>query len=167
MCLFVRYRNQFPVCPIYKLSSKHIFGILMVLRKYEDHFRRRRRPKMYLLFFFTAAEAVPDGAPKVPNFLILLLAKTSPTVAVSQIGTEGTPNVAPKAAVSRVDRYIYRRDINFTCPIWNRWDFLLCFRATLFFFRIQKYFLSIRLWDKVYPIQVKVPPMGGNGRLLR
>ena len=23
------------------------------------------------------------------------------------------------------------------------------------------------LWDKVYPIQVKVPPMGGNGRLLR
>ena len=23
------------------------------------------------------------------------------------------------------------------------------------------------LWDKVYPIQVTVPPMGGNGRLLR
>ena len=22
-------------------------------------------------------------------------------------------------------------------------------------------------WDKVYPLQVTVPPMGGNGRLLR
>ena len=55
---------------LFNLQTKHIFEIRMVLQKYEDHLGRRRRPKMYLLFFLTAAEAVPDGVPKAPKFFI-------------------------------------------------------------------------------------------------
>ena len=48
--------------PLSNFLTKHIFGILMVLRNYEDHLGCRRRPKIFI--FFTAAEAVPDRAPK-------------------------------------------------------------------------------------------------------
>ena len=54
--------------PLSNFQTKHTFGILMVLRKHEDHLGHRSRPKIYLLFFFTAAEAVPDGAPEAPHF---------------------------------------------------------------------------------------------------
>ena len=59
----------------------------MVLWEDEDYLGRRRRPKMYLSFFFTAAEAVPDGMPEAPIFFFLI--ETPPTAAVSQMGAEG------------------------------------------------------------------------------
>ena len=34
--------------PLSNFQTKHIFGILMVLRKYEDYLGRRRRPKVYV-----------------------------------------------------------------------------------------------------------------------
>ena len=72
--------------PLSNLQTKHIFGILRVLRKYEDHSGHRRRPICFSL-----------------------LAETPPFAAVSQIGAEGAPNVAANAAVSRVYRYTQKR----------------------------------------------------------
>ena len=51
--------------PLSNFRTKHIFGILMVLRKYEDHLGGRSDPK-FTFFSAAAAEAVPDGVPKAP-----------------------------------------------------------------------------------------------------
>ena len=81
VCLFA-IETHFPLS---NFQTKHIFGILMVLQKYENNLGRHRLPN----FFFTAADSVPDGVLKVPSFG----AADAPQfflATVSQMGTEGS-----------------------------------------------------------------------------
>ena len=108
VCLFA-IETRFPLSTF---QIKHIFGILMVLQKYENNLGRHRRPN----FFFTAADSVPDGVLKVPSFgaadasQFFLKQKRrrwrrfprwEPKAALPR-RTRETPS---KAAVSRVYRY--------------------------------------------------------------
>ena len=79
--------------PFSSFQTKHIFGILMVLRKYEDHFGRLRRP----IFFFYRRR-------RHPNFFFLG-AKGDPSVAPMAALPGRARETPPKAAVSRVYKY--------------------------------------------------------------
>ena len=91
--------------PLSNFKTKHIFGILVVLRKYEDHLGRRRHPKIYL-FFYCRRSRSRWGARGAPFFS----AKAPPTAtAASQMGAEGG---APPVGEGNY--------IKFTCPIRNQ-----------------------------------------------
>ena len=47
--------------PLSNFKTKHILGILMALRKVEDHLGRRRRPKF--IFNFFSRNAAQSGSP--------------------------------------------------------------------------------------------------------
>ena len=68
-------------------------------------------------------------------------------------GWEDLSPIVPQSAVEAL-RSVYRH-----------WDDVDLFVGGLVGTRLDIF--EIHLWDKVYPLQVIVPPMGVNGRLLR
>ena len=95
VCSFAIDANNFPLS---NLQAKHIFGSMKTI------WGSVGVPK-FIFYFFYRRRSRPRWGAEGAQIFLLLLAETSPMAAVSQISAEGTLNVTPKAAASRVYRY--------------------------------------------------------------
>ena len=99
VCSFAIDANNFPLS---NLQAKHIFGSMKTI------WGSVGVPK-FIFYFFYRRRSRPRWGAEGAQIFLLLLAETPPVAAVSQIGAEGTPNVTPKAAASRVYWYTWKR----------------------------------------------------------
>ena len=79
--------------PLSNFKTEHIFGILVVLRKFEEHMGRRRRPKFFINFLFTGTEG-GGFRRSCPTFFV------EPKRRRRRRSPGGTRETPPKAAVS-------------------------------------------------------------------
>ena len=78
--------------PLSNFKTKHIFGILMSLMKFQDHLGHRRRPKLFLFIFYRRG--------RHPNFFFYL-AEMPPNAAFA---LEGKGNVAEGGCFASISK---------------------------------------------------------------
>ena len=93
LCLWLCSFTTETTFPLSNFKTKHIFGILWHGSRFWNYLGRRRRPNSF--FYHRRPRWSAGGTPIIFIFLRILL--TPPKAAVSQIGPQGAPKVAPKA----------------------------------------------------------------------